>query len=109
MEFAKVTAIFRNAVIEDVERALEKAGVGGFTVIKVQGLGEWEKKFSLFNGPSTHFEIEIFTEADRAEQIANVIMNAADTGSVGDGIVAVSPVQTVFRIRTKTPAKPGEV
>src|SRR5689334_5911628 len=105
MEFAKVTAIMRNAVAENVELALEKAGVGGFTVTKVTGVGEWEQKFSLFSGPSTHFEIEIFTEADRAEQIAGVIMDAAHTGSVGDGIVAILPVHKVFRIRTKTLAK----
>jgi nitrogen regulatory protein P-II 1 len=109
MEFAKVTAIIGNVVIENVELALEKAGVSGFTVTKVKGVGEWEKKFSFYNGPSTHFKIEIFTEGNRAEQIAGVIMDAAHTGSVGDGLVAVLPVHKVFRIRTKTLAKSGEV
>ena len=109
MEFAKVTAIVRNAVVEDVELALEKVGVRGFTVTKVQGVGEWEKKFSLFNGPSTHFKIEIFTEGNRAEQIVGVIMDAAHTGLVGDGLVAVLPVHEVFRIRAKALAKRGEI
>ncbi|MHB8502602.1 MAG: P-II family nitrogen regulator [Candidatus Acidiferrales bacterium] len=109
MEFAKVTAIICNAVIKDVEAALEKAGVSGFTVAKVQGVGQWEKKFSLFNGPSTHFKIEVFTEATRAELIAGVIMDAAHTGSVGDGLVAILPVHKVFRIRNKALAEPGEV
>ena len=31
MEFAKVTAIIRRTVVENVEMALEKAGVSGFT------------------------------------------------------------------------------
>ena len=109
MEFAKMTAIIRNAMVENVEMALEKAGVSGFTVVKVQGVGEWEKKFSLFNGPSTHFKIDIFTEGNRAEEIAGVIMDAAHTGSVGDGLVAVLPVHKVLRIRTKALAEPGEV
>ena len=109
MEFAKVTAVIRNAVIKNVEMALEKAGVSGFTVAKVQGVGQWERKFSLFSGPSTHFKIEIFTEANRAEQIAGVIMDAAHTGSVGDGLVAVLPVHKVFRIRNKALAESGEV
>jgi nitrogen regulatory protein P-II 1 len=109
VEFAKVTAIIRNGVIENVEMALEKAGVSGFTVAKVKGVGEWERKFSLFAGPSTHFKIEIFTEGNRAEQIAGVIMDAAHTGSVGDGLVAVLPVHKVFRIRNKALAKSGEV
>ena len=109
MEFAKVTAIIRNEVVKNVELALEKAGVSGFTAAKVQGVGEWERKFSLFTGPSTHFKIEIFTEGNRAEQIAGVIMDAAHTGSVGDGLVAVLPVHKVFRIRNKALAKSGEV
>ena len=65
MEFAKVTAIVRNDVVEHVELALEKAGVSGFTAAKVRGVGEWERKFSLFTGSSTHFKIEIFTEGNR--------------------------------------------
>jgi nitrogen regulatory protein P-II 1 len=109
MEFAKVTAIIRNAMVENVELALKKAGLRGFTFTKVQGVGEWEKKFSLFGGPSTHVKIEIFTEGHRAEQIVGVIMDAAHTGSVGDGLVAVLPVHKVFRIRTKALAESGEV
>ncbi len=89
MEFAKVTAIIRNGMIENVEMALEKAGVSAFTVAKVKGVGERERKFSVFNGPSTHFKIEIFTKGNRTEQIAGAIMDAAHTGSVGDGLVAV--------------------
>jgi len=34
MEFAKVTAIIRNEVVKNVELALEKAGVSGFTVLR---------------------------------------------------------------------------
>ncbi len=109
MEFAKGTAIIRNEVVKSVELALEKAGVSGFTAAKVQGVGEWERKFSLFTGPSTHFKIEIFTEGNRAEQIAGVIMDAAHTGSVGDGLVAILPVHKVFRIRKKALAESGEV
>jgi nitrogen regulatory protein PII len=89
--------------------ALEKADVSGFTVTNVKGVGEWEKKFSFFDGPSIHYKIEIFTEGNRAEQIADVIMDAAHTGSVVDGLVSILPVHQVFRIRTKSLAKPGEV
>ena len=109
MEFVKVTAIVRDTMVENVELALEKVGVSGFTFTKVKGVGEREKKFSLFRGPSTHVEIEIFTEGHRAEQIVGVIMDAAHTGSVGDGLVAVLPVHKVFRIRTKALAESGNV
>jgi nitrogen regulatory protein P-II 1 len=109
MEFAKVTAIVRIDQIQNVEVALEKAGVSGFTVAPVKGVGEWDKKFSVFGVPSMHIKIEIFTEECRAERIADMIMNAAHTGSVGDGLVAILPVHKVFRIRTKALAQSGEI
>ncbi len=109
MEFAKVTAVISNGAVEKVELALEKAGVSGFTVTEVKGVGEWEKKFSLFDGPSEHVKIDVFTERNRAQEIAGVIMDAAHTGSVGDGLIAILPVHQVFRIRTKAPAKSGEI
>jgi nitrogen regulatory protein P-II 1 len=106
MEFANVTAIIRNEMIQNVELALEKAGIGGFTVTEVKGVGEWEKRFSFFAGPTKHCRIDILIEEKLAEQIAGVIMEAAHTGSVGDGLVAVLPVSKVFRIRTKGPLMP---
>lgn len=109
MQFANVIAIVRNGVVERVELALEKAGVSGFSVTNVKGVGEWERKFSFFGGPSTHCKIEIFTEEGHAEQVAAVIVEAAHTGSVGDGLVTVSPVHKVFRIRTKALADSGEL
>ena len=108
MEFVNVIAIIRNEMVESVERALQKTGVLGFTVTKVTGVGEWEKRFSLFAGPSTHVKLEIFAEANRAEQIASVLMETAHTGTVGDGLVAVSPLHKVVRIRPKDLARAGE-
>jgi nitrogen regulatory protein P-II 1 len=102
MEFVKVTAIIRDEMVENVEIALKKAGVWGFTLAKVHGVGEFEKKFSTFNTPSTHFELEIFIEGNRAEQIAGVILDAAHSGTVGDGLIAISPVHKMFRIRSKS-------
>lgn len=47
-----------------------------------------------------HARIEIFTEAGRAEDIADAIIEAAHAGRQGGGIVVVLPVDTVRRVRT---------
>jgi nitrogen regulatory protein P-II 1 len=44
----------------------------------------------------THSRIEIFTEKNRAEEIAHAIMEAAYSGTPGDGIVVILPVEKVF-------------
>jgi nitrogen regulatory protein P-II 1 len=52
-----------------------------------------------------HARLEIYCEASRANGIVQAIMGAAHTGSAGDGIVALIPVEKLYRIRSKTEAK----
>ena len=44
--------------------------------------------------------IEVLTDDDNARQVADVIVNAARTGQIGDGKVWISPVDTIIRVRT---------
>ena len=56
-----------------------------------------------------NIRIEIFAEAARAEEIARAIVEAAHTGSKGDGMIVMMPVEKVLRIRTKAEAGPQEI
>jgi nitrogen regulatory protein P-II 1 len=53
--------------------------------------------------------LEIYCETSRAEEIAQAIMDTAHTGQSGDGIVAIIPVERMYRIRSKTEAKHEEI
>jgi len=97
----KVTAIFQTSMLEKVEEALCKEGVGGFTVTAVEGCGEY-KNFYTHDHKSCHTRVEVFIEEGRAETIAEAMVNAAHIGLEGDGIVAVLPVESFYRIRTKS-------
>lgn len=101
MEMRKVTAIFHESMLEKVESILSEEGVGGFTVTSVMGCGEY-RNFYTQDQKSRHSRIEIFITANQAEAIATAIMNAAHIGVEGDGIVAISPVQALYRIRTQS-------
>ena len=100
MDFCKVTAIIRPEYLEIVERALQKQGVPGVSVSKVKGYGEYAD-FYTADWMCTHARVEVFVGRHRAEQVAEAIMDAAHTGVVGDGIVAVLPVESVYHIRTR--------
>ncbi|MES0327381.1 MAG: P-II family nitrogen regulator [Gammaproteobacteria bacterium] len=50
---------------------------------------------------SEQSRIEIFIAADKAQEVARGIMDAAHSGREGDGIVAILPVESLYRIRTK--------
>lgn len=108
MELRKVTAIIRSDALDRVEERLQNLGVKGLTVTNVKGFGEYANFFT-HTWLVTHSRIEIFTEKNRAEHIADVIMQAAHTGGAGDGIVVILPVERIFRVRTKAEAMPEEI
>ncbi len=106
MDYRKVVAIVRNDRLEAVEDALCDAGVSGITVTRVKGFGE-RPNFFAGDWTAEHARLEVFTEVDRADTVARAAMEAAATDHTGDGLVAVLPVETVYRVRTRAEPEPG--
>ena len=100
MNFRKVTAIFRPDRLEAVEEKLRNMNVPGVSVSKVKGYGEYANFYEA-DWMCDHVRIEVFIGKDRAEAIAEAIVDVANTGLDGDGIVAVLPVESVYHIRRK--------
>ena len=101
MEYIKIVAIIRMASLENVESRLLRLNVPGLSVTKVKGYGEYTNFFTK-DWHTTHARIEIYCHQDKREAIVNGIMDEAHSGLTGDGIVAVIPVETIYRIRTKS-------
>ena len=106
--FCKVTAIIRCDALEKVEYRLQELDVHGYSVMQVKGCGEYTDFYS-HDCMTAHARVEIFISAQRAEVIAQAIMDAAHTGVEGDGIVAVLPVDKVYRVRLRAEVKPDEL
>ena len=108
----KIEAIVRPEKVDDVRKALEKAGYPGLTVTEVEGHGkqkgvtrQWRgESYKLDLLPKVKLEI-VVADAD-LERTVQAISKAAKTGSVGDGKIFVSDVSQVIRIRT---GEKGEV
>jgi len=100
MRFNKITAIIQPEKLEIVEETLKKLCVPGISITKVHGYGEAPNFFNP-DWTSSFARIEIFAESNRAEEIAQGIIDAANTGKEGDGIVAILPVESLYQIRTK--------
>ncbi len=108
MNYRKVTAIIRCDVLEKVERKLQEMGVRGISVTKVKGYGEYADFYSR-DWMVNHARVEIFTTESQADAIAQAIMEMAHVGLEGDGIVAVLPVEKLYRIRTRSEATIDEI
>jgi len=100
MKYRKVTALINSQQLEAVEKVLIEIGVKGVSISQVSGYGEYH---NFYHADMTchHTRVEIFCMAEKAESIAQHIMQAAHIGQEGDGIVAVYPVETLYRIRTQ--------
>ena len=100
MSFVKIVSIIRPEMLGIVEDTLKELNVPGVSITHVKGYGEYAN-FFRHDRMVEHIQVEVFIGKGRATEIAEQIMEVAHTGSEGDGIVAVIPVDSVYHIRTK--------
>ncbi len=108
MEFKKITAIVRINLLEGVEKRLRQLDVKGITVSEVKGYGEY-KQFFTKDGLSEVAQIEVFAMKNEVDAIVRAILESAHTGAAGDGLVAVLPVEEIYRIKSGSEALPTEI
>jgi nitrogen regulatory protein PII len=101
MEYKRIIAIIPNDVLAPLEARLKGLGVGGMTVSRVKGYGEYKNLFRE-DWMSEHTKVEIFVEAPKVDTIVGAMLEIERGGPPGSGIVAVIPVETFLHLRTGT-------
>lgn len=102
----KIEAIIREDKLNDVKDALYKVGIIGMNVVEVRGHGR-DGGIELVGRTGTYridllpkIQINIVLSDHNVQRTIDTICEAAHTGSTGDGIIFVYPVDDVVRIRT---------
>ncbi|MEZ5090819.1 MAG: P-II family nitrogen regulator [Micropruina sp.] len=101
-----VTAIIQSEVLEQVQKALIRHGVGGMTISEVSGYGRQQGHVEVYRGEEYTIDfivkvrLEILVDDPEVDDVVHVIAGSARTGQVGDGKVWVTPVENVVRVRT---------
>ena len=101
-----VTAIVKPFKLDDVKSALTEIGLPGVTVTEVRGFGRQRGKTEVYRGAEYTIDflpkvrLEILTDDADAYRVRDAIVNAARTGTIGDGKVWISPVESLTRVRT---------
>ena len=101
-----ITAILKPSKVDDVKVALQAAGIQGMTVSETRGFGRQKGHTEIYRGAEYRVDflpkvrIEVLAEDGEVQSIVDTIVEAARTGSVGDGKLWVTPVEQVIRIRT---------
>ena len=103
----KIEAIIKPFKLDEVKDQLNEKGAFGMTVTEVKGYGRQKGHTELYRGAEytvdflPKIKLEILVKNDQLDEIIQVIMQAAQTGKIGDGKIFVSDLQDVIRIRTE--------
>lgn len=101
-----VVASIKPFRLEDVKTALDDLGVEGMTVTVVQGYGRQRGHTEVYRGLDyaidfvPKYRIEVAVRDEMAEKVIDTIAMAAQTGTIGDGKIWVTDVESIVRIRT---------
>jgi nitrogen regulatory protein P-II 1 len=101
-----ITAIVRPEVADDLVPAVTAAGARGLTATEVIGFGQQygdggpdsSTGYSAALLPKVRVDIVIPDEF--VDAVVTAIAKCANTGSIGDGKIWVSPVDSALRVRT---------
>ena len=102
----KIEAIIKPFKLDDVKEALSEIGIYGMTVTEVNGYGRQKGHKEIYRGAEyvvdfvPKIKLEIVVSDERAEETADTVRNAANSGKIGDGKIFVLPVEQVIRVRT---------
>lgn len=100
MPLKKVTAIFVELRLSNVEETLRKHSITGYTIHKTEGRGAYVDTYNK-NNLSPHIQMDIYTSDKCAANVAKIIINAAYTNTEDEGLVSITPVDELFWIHTK--------
>jgi len=101
-----LTAIIKPFKMDDVRAALSDIGVQGMTVTEVKGFGRQRGHTELYRGAEyvvdflPKLKLEVAVGDDQVDATIDAIIQAANTGKIGDGKIFVSPLEQLVRIRT---------
>lgn len=101
-----VTAIIKAHRVETVTEALKGIAVNGMTISDVQGFGRQRGHTEVYRGSEYQVDfvpkvrIDVLCDTADADKVADVIVESARTGKIGDGKVWITEIARAIRVRT---------
>lgn len=106
MHMTKIECLLRPDRFEHVKEALTRYGAKGMTVSQVMGCGLQKGHTEIYRGAEYNIsllpkvKLEIVVKDHQVQEVAELIVNAARTGQIGDGKIFIYPIADAIRIRT---------
>jgi nitrogen regulatory protein PII len=101
-----ITAIVKPDIVDDLVPAVTEAGAHGLTATEVIGFGQQFGHGGAVNSAGysaallPKVRLDIVVRDEDAEPVAEAIAKGANTGTIGDGKIWVTTVDSALRVRT---------
>ena len=101
-----VSAIIKPFKLQEVRESLVESGVIGLTVSEVKGYGRQKGHTELYRGAEysvdtlPKMKLDILIDDENVGSVIETITKSASTGKIGDGIIFVTNIEEIVRIRT---------
>jgi nitrogen regulatory protein P-II 1 len=102
-----IKAYIRHRMVEKVYNSLRNAGFCCMTMVECEGTGMYsdhEKEHISTKYPFAEaykvIKIEILVSGKHVNKVVSIIRQSGRTGYSGDGMIIVSPVDEVYKVRT---------
>ncbi len=102
----KIEAIVKPFKLDEVKEALHGIEIQGMTVTEVKGFGRQKGHTELYRGAEyvvdflPKIKIEIAVSDEMVDKAVQAVVEAANTGRIGDGKIFVLDIEQAVRIRT---------
>ena len=103
----EIKAYIRTSHVNQTVEALKGKGASGTTVVSVHPVGyDFSSRFTLCEVELSKkyydvSKIELVCDKEDLDTYVSAILGSAHTGSSGDGLIFVSDVEEVYKIRTR--------
>ena len=103
----KLEAVIQPTKLDAVKEALINIGIDGLTVLEARGHGRQKGHTEFYRGREYSIDLlpkiklEIVLRDEVVDEVVKTILNAAQTGKIGDGKIFLSRIDEAIRIRNE--------
>jgi nitrogen regulatory protein P-II 1 len=101
----KIEAVIQPSKLDSVKDALVEIGVDGMTILEARGHGRQKGHTEVYRGREYSVDLlpkvklEVVVTDEMLDRAVNAIIEAARTGTIGDGKIFISKIDEAIRIR----------
>jgi len=101
----KIEAVIQPSKLDAVKDALVEIGVDGMTIFEARGHGRQKGHTEIYRGREYSVDLlpkvklEVVVRDEMLDKAVQAIIEAARTGTIGDGKIFISKIDEAIRIR----------